>query len=580
MSAEATTEAARKPTKKGAKKKTAEQLAMVPPPAKPTDAQPTREPTVPHRVLRALLHGAKTLDEIQAEVNVGAIEHVAVQLVEAALKRLVEGGFVSSRTEQGKPDTFALGDGAVARIVGRRALILAELTPGVAKSIDAIATAIGTTARDVAIEVRELVHQELVAADRDIGTHVLLADVDEAMLLLKSETTWQIASQGARAVASMSLPSAPPPPAPPPPPKPEESDFAIGLSKKLKIAERALAAEQEQTAKIAAWFSAHGIHEPNLLVAPQAAPKRETFKFERTVKVDDAEKGRILHELLRLDDEAAVEEAKLESAKAASKLALKMIEDQRKELALVAVSGERTHSLDAYREPDWIAGVDVVRAVGDGRVLAREPMPKGRQRPIPGSEPAPTAELTEARKELVDTLANAPTAPAKAAPTNSESTSGPDAATGISPLAATEPPPSPEATKEHAEPTVPPPVDAAAADQVAPPDRDRPAALPAPVHKGPINIAALSEVLLAVFPEHPEGVEHEEVQRLVEEKLGHQLASDGVRKMLIAALEGLVRKNKIATQDRAHGVVYLAVVEPEGKKSKRREPGVAIPEVT
>lgn len=558
------------------KKKNVEPEATTAPttPETPNDAAAdtapaaSSEPTLTHRVLVALLNGATTVEAVQAEVNLGATEHVAVQLIEAALDRLETTNLATWTNAKGEPAAYHLADDALARLGQRRALILADLArTGGAKSIDAIATAVGMTARDVAYQAVELVQRGLCKADRDLTGHVLPAEFENVLLLATRSAVDAMIGLGALRVAADTLPLVPAPPPAPAPAAPEDSDFAIGLQKLLKATAKELADERARTAKIAAWFEQRGIHEPDLLVAPPVVPSRATFAFERTVKVDIKEKGRMYEEDLRLRGELAVAEAKLEGAKGAFKLEAKILTDQIEELARAAQSGTRTYTVLAYREADWDAGVDVVRAASDGRELAREPMPKGRQRAIPGTDAAPVdAPAADAAAtppgettppvdaaSAIEAGATAPTEPAPALPVE-----------GDPPLAAEANAPG---NQEHADLTSLP-VEPAAADQAASPDQ-QPAAPPAPAYRGALTIPALMTVLEEVLVAHAEGVAHEEMIPVVEKHLGHPLANESVRKMLLAALELLVRKHKVEIRDQGGDVMYVAAAESENKKSKR-----------
>lgn len=332
-----------------------------------------------------------TVDDVQREVS--AIRekagekpsHVPVQLVQQTLAQLVEQGAAAEKREAGRAVVWRLNRAA---IVTRRAKVLehlsfesdnVELEP---KLLDAT----GVTK----VDIDELVGQGLVAR-RTAG--------DQTIVALAQSVSVQIVARGAEAVVAAMIPS-------------DADDRAVGEDFARKAVLRA--EESEARAKKAeltftrlrVWLADHGIHDiDGIIEPPRTQPARKVYEHTERRPIDDAEKGRILVEVLRLEEAKAVVQLRLDGAKSQGKADLERIDGEIAALKSSAGSSERVVTTKAYEEIDWEAGEVIICALDDDRELARRPIPKGAQKPMTGDAPkgkptkgkaAPTAEPEQA----------------------------------------------------------------------------------------------------------------------------------------------------------------------------------------
>jgi hypothetical protein len=91
-------------------------------------------------------------------------------------------------------------------------------------------------------------------------------------------------------------------------------------------------------------------------------------------------------EVLELEQRKSVLQLELEAATADRKAEIKKLDGEIAALKSAARGSERVVGRLAYRDIDWQAQVCVIRAADNHEELAREPIPRHTQMPIPGTE--------------------------------------------------------------------------------------------------------------------------------------------------------------------------------------------------
>lgn len=339
-----------------------------------------------------------TVDDVQRELTNASERsgekpaHVPIQVVQQLLSQLVEQGSVADRKVPGQPVAYRINRLA---LVGRRAKIVEALCFET-DNADIESKLIERTGSSQA-DVDELVAQGLVTRrTSEFG----------ALLMLSSKTSIEVIECGAEAVVSALIPH-------------DADDREVGeefarkaVQKAIEAEERAKKAESAFT-RLRLWLSSHGVKDVSGIIdPPPPARKRELIDFTETRKIDDAEKGRILVEVLKLEEAKAIVQLRLDGAKSQGKADIEKIDAEIAALKSSAQSSERVLSVPAYKEIDWAGGATIVRAADDDRELKREPIPKGAQKPLDAvavaeTEPAPAAAEapTDERPTLTDMAA-------------------------------------------------------------------------------------------------------------------------------------------------------------------------------
>ena len=473
----------------GASKKKSDKTEQ---PAAPTiGSAETRE-----RVLEALANRCATVDEVQDAVSKATGSHIAAGVIATALDGLVGGGVID--VEKGR---YTLAESGLAVLRTRRSLLLKELTAGSATP-EELGTKCGIARAQVSIELAELGRRLWVRRCGDaLSDTVALTDVGKAVL----------EGHAAVAAAASTLPTLAPPIVEPPP------DFQAKLKGELDEERKKHTDTLKRLAKLTDWLRDHGVNEPDLLITqPTVAAGRKTFTWAKKVKGDDAEKARIFDEVIKIEHAIALAEMKLDSAKADFKAVTSLLDDQIGALKLAAAEGWRELTIEAYRETDWDAGIVVVRAAAGDRELAREPIPKGEQRVIPGSAEAKNKK--DAKEKAAKKSAAAK--PAKGA-------------------------------KE--------PKPAAA-----------PAAKTPKTKAAPLKISSFREPILEVFRAAGAGkvLADDEIYERLREKMAPIVINDASRRLVVAALDLLVKAGEIDHGE--EGGFELRAPGSDGKKRKGR----------
>lgn len=315
--------------------------------------------------LLALVVRWLTAEEIQREI-VAAREragddppHVPIQIVQQTLAQLVEQGAVTEKRAKDKPTAYRVNRDA---LIGRRARMLVTLA-----------------AQNDLSELEPKLLESCGASRADLDALVdgrLIAVSGSGLVELASGAHDELVSRGALAVLGEDIPS-------------DVDDKAVGedfARKAIKQAE-ALTAEarawESKFNRLALWLKARGVQDIEGIVEPPAPkPLRTTIEHIETRKIDAAEKGAILAEILKLDEARALVQLRLDGWKSQGKADLEKIDAEIAALKSAAQSSERTVSTLAYKELDWAEKVTLIRAVDDDRILKKEPIPKGTQKPL------------------------------------------------------------------------------------------------------------------------------------------------------------------------------------------------------
>jgi len=171
------------------------------------------------------------------------------------------------------------------------------------------------------------------------------------------------------------------------------------------------ASEKRRANDLAQWLRQHGVEERDVLDTVRGvvrAPKARSdeFSFAQARPVNQEERGVILGEIIALEGEIAQEELARDGAITAYKGRIKALNAQIQDLKNAAACNSRVVEIRAYRRTDWEDGKVYVHAVDDDRVLSEEPLPKGAQRTIPGTQEAkPDGDKQPATTEAIEKFA-------------------------------------------------------------------------------------------------------------------------------------------------------------------------------
>lgn len=368
-------------------------------------------------------------DEVQTEVVAArerlgeARPHVPIQLVAQALDELVEDGQLERQTGELVAGAFLEGSGDRVRFrwaadmlaagSARLAAILRHLLPppGLPEQsldVDEVCTALyaeglEAPARLVADDLEMLRRATLIASETVDGREVYC---------LREQAIATLCAAGAQELAQQAWPydrgSSPGP----------SDGFVAEVTRELAAEKRRRTTAEDQVARLRKWLEDHDVDADALLGVekPTTNITKTFFWTSKPRKIDDAEKGQMLQEIIALDAQIAQHRGELEANRDFHKGKIKGLEKSIAELKHLSTCDERVLELEAYRETDWEAGVDIIRAASDGRELAREPIPRGTQRPLldptgaPSERPAQPATqdgpriYTDGRTEALELL--------------------------------------------------------------------------------------------------------------------------------------------------------------------------------
>ena len=314
-----------------------------------------------------------TVDDIQKEITAMRERagekpaHVPIQLIQQVINHLVEQGSVAERREQSKPLAYRVNRDA---LIARRAKLLRDLMaePDYTELEAKVLDRTGASAADVEM----LLDQKVL--DRRT------TEAGPALLVLRSQACVEIVDRGAAAYVGSLIPA-------------DADDRAVGedaLRRAIKEAadakERAVRSEA-RFMRLKEWLAEKGIVDVQGILEPPPPPARQQV-FEHTERrhIDDAEKGRILVEVLALEHQKSVVQLQFDSAKSKAKAELEKLDAEIESLKSDAQSNERVVVTQAYKEVDWKGNAVVIRAAEDGREIERQPIPRGSQKPLPGTE--------------------------------------------------------------------------------------------------------------------------------------------------------------------------------------------------
>jgi hypothetical protein len=305
-----------------------------------------------------------TAEDIQSAVNAAnpGEEHVAIQVIEQALSTMFDALLVD--LDAGPVKRWRE---SAERVIERRAAFLRHMLPGDG---------------DAAVEdLLAALSVPNVALDQDVG-----AFADAGFLALENDRVELTREHGIPAVLVFVATEQ----------VRRQRQVATPETIQASVQEVAAwrekhGAERRRADDLAGWLHKHGLAEIDVLnqvrgVVRPAVAKGEPFFFTESRKVDSAEKGVILGEILELENQVAQVRTELEGEVSTHKGKIKAIEAEIRDLKNAAACNQRVVSIEAYRRTDWDAGKVYVHAVDDDRELAVEDLPKGAQRTIPGTE--------------------------------------------------------------------------------------------------------------------------------------------------------------------------------------------------
>lgn len=313
-----------------------------------------------------------------------AAEHVAVQVIEQTLTEMHAALLVD--VEATEPKRWR--ESAV-RVIARRAALLRLLLPG-----------------DGEAELEDLLRVlgvPNVALDQDVGalTDAGFLDLGEDRVGLVRENGIPavlvfVATELVRRQRNMEAVA---------------PEVAQAYAQEIAQWRESHAVQRRRADDLARWLRKHGLEESDVLdqergtVRPAVA-KGEPFEFTESRKVDAAEKGEILGEILELEGQVALLKLELMGTVETTKGRIKTLESEMRDLKNAAACNQRVVSIPAYRRTDWDAGKVFIHAEADDRELSVEDLPKGAQRTIPGTEKV-AGEPGPASAEAVEKFAEA-----------------------------------------------------------------------------------------------------------------------------------------------------------------------------
>jgi hypothetical protein len=158
-------------------------------------------------------------------------------------------------------------------------------------------------------------------------------------------------------------------------------------AKKVAAAEKRARDAEAENAAIKSFLLNNGVRDiPGIIDAARPKPDRELFDYTETRPVDEPEKVQLFMEVLALEDQKAAIEIRVNGQKALAKSELELINGEIAERKSAVHSSERIVTYKAYKEFDFKANATIIRDARNDRELARQPIPKGTQMPIPGTD--------------------------------------------------------------------------------------------------------------------------------------------------------------------------------------------------
>lgn len=356
-------------------------------PAFPALAEPTAEqPRDLPAEVRKLLLASKPLtrDDIQAELGE---PRVALGQIAAALDAI-------GATVDGDERWSLRSIEDAEKIAARRADVLRAMFARINDDES-------PTAQDLAddIEGGDLVDVITEAADALV----------EAGALFKSQDVYDLADgigakiirHGALFIARATLPELTQP-------IEDRTAFELAATERFEAERKAKLEAQGERDRLCAWLREKGQDPSEILhpaepVAP--GPKRDVFLWTKIVPVDDAVDLEIAREERKLRAELALSQAALDTESGRHKGVKDRVNGRLAELSQAIIDKSFHRAVEAYKVPLWDEGVTLVIKASDGTtILDREPIAKGAQRMIPGTEaaPAPKAESVAPAKDAAE----------------------------------------------------------------------------------------------------------------------------------------------------------------------------------
>lgn len=349
------------------------------------------DPAMIRNVVLATALSWMTVDDIQREVSAERERlnhkpfHCPIQKVQQTLLQMVEQGSVSTKQDNGAPMVYRVERRAVVR---RRSKVLQHL----------LFNPVHEETEANLIEKTGCTHADL----QELDGHALISlrPTDGGAIAVLTQTAHvELAEKGSYIIVSDRMPDEE---------KAVGEEFARKAVAQLEVARDRTKAAETKFERLKNWLAANGVHDVAGIIEPPPPPRgEETFEYVEHRKIDDAENGRILKEVLALEEQRSIVELRLDGSKAQAKADLQRIDAEISTLKSFAQCNERVVSTLATKEIDWAKGLIITWSAVDGRELHRAPIPKGTQRALPAtkSEPVPDKAAPDAevpKPELKD----------------------------------------------------------------------------------------------------------------------------------------------------------------------------------
>lgn len=318
--------------------------------------------------------------------------HTPIQLVQTALAELVGAGEVLEIREGGKPISYQVEPGRIAK---RRAAVLQAVAND----------------RDKMVRRRHLL-DTVVASPGDlddlIGAGLLQVggSDEEALVALPADVELSIVAKGTEALARTTVPDA----------KGAPSPNAIAAEALAKV-EAKLRVSEAKLDRVRVWLRKNGTPEVDEIIngifeadrEPQPADQ-ESFDYEMVVGL--TERDWISRQWLRADAEISEHKRKAAHVKLAAETAIKQLTHEVEEYKAALNSSRWTLKRTVRRVPDWASRTIKIVDVLSGDVLKEEPIPRGAQRqlfandgkPVEALPQAPDPVTVEIVADFVDTM--------------------------------------------------------------------------------------------------------------------------------------------------------------------------------
>lgn len=387
-------------------------------PAVEYDAQALR-----HAILTACTEPI-TIEDLQHEIVEGrrragvTPEHVPEGIVGVHADALVTEGLLTFG--EGGPTYHRVDAAKVAEdrdaTIKRRALIIAFLLGGEEAGRDDIHGHLVDHEQDAEQLDADLQALAGVVGHRVSNSEFGTEEIDQYSLTDAAAKELDVAGARFLAERTVPLPKVLAQPVVIAPPAPDRSAFEQRVAKELDDERRAHALTQSRYSRLKEWCVKKNVAHDIISDAEQSPPVKHIYTWTRTVKMNGKERARIASEFIRLDREAAMVKVRHEGATAVKNRDLKLIIAEREILTQACQSNEWTFTHQAYDTVNWARGVTEVRDGGTNEILEEVPIPRGTQKPLPGTEAPPEAQTSPAAKSEPPPApdAEAPTEPAPA----------------------------------------------------------------------------------------------------------------------------------------------------------------------